>query len=89
MNTSFLDYSYAQTDSDILLDKFIDILRIFELMIRRGFYYDYESFVPGPVAYQCSEVVEITKNKAFELYRIDDFIHRIAPNLEVVVGFVI
>ena len=42
----------------------------------RGFYYDYESFVPGPVAYQCSEVVEIIKNKAFELYRIDDFIHR-------------
>ena len=42
-NTSFLDYSYAQTDSDILLDKFIDILRIFELMIRRGFYYDFAS----------------------------------------------
>lgn len=42
----------------------------------RGFYYNYESFVPGPVAYHCPEVVDIIRTKAFELYRIDDFIQR-------------
>lgn len=42
----------------------------------RGFYYDYESFVPGPVAYNCQEVLDIIRTKAFELYRIDDFVNR-------------
>ncbi len=41
--TSFLDYAYAQTDADVLLDKFIEILKIFDLMIRRGFCYDFIS----------------------------------------------
>lgn len=42
----------------------------------RGFYYDYQSFVPGPVAYTGEEVVSIIKEQAFELYRIKDFILR-------------
>jgi CDP-ribitol ribitolphosphotransferase len=42
----------------------------------RGFYYDYQSFVPGPVAYTGEEVVNIIKEQEFELYRIKDFIHR-------------
>jgi CDP-ribitol ribitolphosphotransferase / teichoic acid ribitol-phosphate polymerase len=42
----------------------------------RGFYYEYPSFVPGPVAYTGDEVVRIIKEDAFELYRIKDFIHR-------------
>ena len=42
----------------------------------RGFYYNYESFVPGPVVYHCHEVVDIIRTKAFELYRIDDFLQR-------------
>jgi CDP-ribitol ribitolphosphotransferase len=41
----------------------------------RGFYYDYHSFVPGPVAYTCDEVVDIILEKEFELYRIDEFVH--------------
>ncbi len=39
----------------------------------RGFYYDYESFVPGPVAYTCQEVMNIIQNEAFELHKIDSF----------------
>jgi CDP-ribitol ribitolphosphotransferase len=42
----------------------------------RGFYYDYQSFVPGPVAYTGEEVVRIIKEQEFELYRNKDFIHR-------------
>lgn len=42
----------------------------------RGFYYDYEGTVPGPVAYTADEVVRIIKEQSFELYRIGDFIHR-------------
>lgn len=40
----------------------------------RGFYYNYEEFVPGPVAYRCSEVLDIIKNRAFQTDRIDEFI---------------
>jgi CDP-ribitol ribitolphosphotransferase len=42
----------------------------------RGFYYNYQSFVPGPVAYTGEEVVRIIKEQEFELYRIKDFIQR-------------
>ena len=42
----------------------------------RGFYYDYQSFVPGPVAYTGEEVIDIIKEQAFEVYRIKDFIDR-------------
>jgi CDP-ribitol ribitolphosphotransferase len=42
----------------------------------RGFYYNYQSFVPGPVAYTGEEVISIIKEQAFELYRIKDFIQR-------------
>ncbi len=40
----------------------------------RGFYYDYESFVPGPVAYSCQEVIELIKRKDFQQYKLDSFI---------------
>ena len=39
----------------------------------RGFYYDYESYVPGPVAYSCKEVVEIIKMNCFERNRVKEF----------------
>ncbi len=39
----------------------------------RGFYYDYASFVPGPVAYTGEEVIRIIRSEAFELYKIRDF----------------
>jgi CDP-ribitol ribitolphosphotransferase len=42
----------------------------------RGFYYDYQSFVPGPVAYRCEDVVRILREGSFDLLRIEDFILR-------------
>jgi len=39
----------------------------------RGFYYDYESYVPGPVAYSSLEVVEIIKTNSFEQNIIKEF----------------
>lgn len=42
----------------------------------RGFYYDYTSFVPGPVAYTGDEVAGIIHREAFELYKIDNFIEK-------------
>ncbi len=41
----------------------------------RGFYYEYQSFVPGPVAYHCEEVVRIIQGQAYEQSRIESFIH--------------
>lgn len=40
----------------------------------RGFYYDYHSFVPGPVAYHAEEVVRIIRDNAYDWNRIEDFI---------------
>lgn len=40
----------------------------------RGFYYNYEEFVPGPVAYSCREVLDIIRNGAFQTNRIEEFI---------------
>lgn len=41
----------------------------------RGFYYPYEEFVPGPVAYSCQEVLNIIQNKDFQTNKIEDFIN--------------
>jgi len=41
----------------------------------RGFYYNYRSYVPGPVAYSCDEVLEIIKESKFSQYKIDNFIN--------------
>lgn len=40
----------------------------------RGFYYPYEAFVPGPVAYGCEEVLNILQEKKFEQNKIEEFI---------------
>jgi len=42
----------------------------------RGFYYNYTSFVPGPVAFTGDEVAGIIRREAFELYKIDNFIEK-------------
>ena len=42
----------------------------------RGFYYDYPSFVPGPVAYRCDELVRMIREQASTQERIEDFIQR-------------
>lgn len=42
--------------------------------VGRGFYYDYESYVPGPVAYHCQEVVELIKENRFPNDQIINFI---------------
>ncbi len=40
----------------------------------RGFYYNYETFVPGPVAFSCKEVLDIIRNKEFQLKKVEEFI---------------
>lgn len=40
----------------------------------RGFYCDYVSYVPGPVAYRCKDVIKIVKDNEFKDYNIEAFI---------------
>lgn len=40
----------------------------------RGFYYPYEAFVPGPIAYTCREVLDIIRDKEFQLNKVEEFI---------------
>ena len=42
----------------------------------RGFYFDYSSFVPGPVAYSCDELVRMIREQDFTQERIVGFIQR-------------
>ncbi len=41
----------------------------------RGFYYSYESFVPGPTAHTSKDVIDIIRSEAFEQYKLDSFIN--------------
>jgi CDP-ribitol ribitolphosphotransferase len=41
----------------------------------RGFYYNYETYVPGPVAYSSEEVVDIIKEQDFDQYVINEFVN--------------
>ncbi len=42
----------------------------------RGFYYEYASFVPGPVVYTAHEAAEIIRREAFELHKASRFTER-------------
>ncbi len=42
--------------------------------VGRGFYCDYENYVPGPVAYRCSDVLNIIHNKEYQNYNIEAFL---------------
>ena len=42
----------------------------------RGFYYDYESFVPGPVAYTVEEVLELIIKEDFDFWKPESFIEK-------------
>jgi CDP-ribitol ribitolphosphotransferase len=41
----------------------------------RGFYYNYETYVPGPVAYSSEDVVDIIKEQDFDQYVINEFVN--------------
>ncbi len=41
----------------------------------RGFYYDYETFVPGPVAHSCREVLDIIRDQGFQQSKVEEFIN--------------
>ncbi|MBH1940366.1 CDP-glycerol glycerophosphotransferase family protein [Mobilitalea sibirica] len=48
----------------------------------RGFYYEYESYVPGPVVYTANEVGEIIRSNQFDIERIKSFKQKNFPYLD-------
>lgn len=36
----------------------------------RGFYYDYENFIPGPICYNEENIIEVIKNNAFNMDKV-------------------
>lgn len=77
--------------SDLLITDYSSIIFEYCLMMRpmifyaydysefsdqgRGFYNNYETFVPGPVAHNCKEVITYIRDKDYQLYKINEFIH--------------
>jgi CDP-ribitol ribitolphosphotransferase len=48
----------------------------------RGFYEDYISYVPGPVAKSCEELIDIINKKGYSIERIRKFNKENFPNLD-------
>lgn len=46
---------------------------LYDYINKRDFYYPYESFVPGPIAYNTDEIIDIIKNNRFEIEKLKDF----------------
>ncbi|WP_075982976.1 CDP-glycerol glycerophosphotransferase family protein [Bacillus massilinigeriensis] len=44
-----------------------------EYQVERGFWEDYETFVPGPVAYSTEEIIKIISSHSFDYYKIKTF----------------
>ena len=44
------------------------------LASERGFYYDFKKTVPGPIVYDCDELIEVIKNGDFDATRISGFV---------------
>ncbi len=39
----------------------------------RGFYYDFEKTVPGPIVYTSDELINVIKNEEFDKSKISEF----------------
>ena len=48
----------------------------------RGFYYEYDSFVPGKIVYNMDSLIEAIDNKDFESEKIDAFKHKFFDELD-------
>lgn len=42
--------------------------------IERGFYFDYKEFVPGPIAHNTNELIQIIKGNSYDLNKIKKFV---------------
>ncbi|MGG1961176.1 CDP-glycerol glycerophosphotransferase family protein [Bacillus pumilus] len=49
---------------------------------KRDFYYDYFSFIPGPLAKTCHELVSIIKNNEYDFDKIDSFVNYFFDDLD-------
>ncbi|MDM5299629.1 CDP-glycerol glycerophosphotransferase family protein [Bacillus pumilus] len=53
-----------------------------EYIRTRDFYYEYFSFIPGPLAKTCNELVSIIKNNHYEFEKLDSFVHYFFDELD-------
>lgn len=53
-----------------------------EYIKNRDFYYEYQSFIPGALAKSTEEIINIVKNKEFELHRIEPFVKYFFDDLD-------
>ena len=67
---SSIIYEYALINKPMIF--FAYDLKKFEIS-GRGFYEDYLSTIPGPIAYNTQELVDIINNKSFMKYDLDKF----------------
>jgi CDP-ribitol ribitolphosphotransferase len=53
-----------------------------EYISTRDFYYNYYSFIPGPLARTDEEMINIIKKEAFEMDKLDSFVHYFFDHLD-------
>lgn len=53
----------------------------------RGFYYEYDYFVPGKIVFNMSDIIKSIKDKDFETEKIDSFKHKFFDELDGKSGY--
>lgn len=70
------DYSSIMIEFAMLKKPIVFFTYDFEsyLTKERGFYFDFESTVPGPIVYDCDSLIDTIKNDEFDKNKICDFV---------------
>ena len=91
LNLSHREVNDLMIASDLLITDYSSVVFEYSLLSRpmvffaydldsyldeRGFYYDYRSFVPGPIVTTTSQVIDAIKQDSFDLDRIERFAAR-------------
>jgi CDP-ribitol ribitolphosphotransferase / teichoic acid ribitol-phosphate polymerase len=97
INMSANDISNVLAITDILISDYSSLVFEYALLERpmiffaydlkqyledRGFYYEYNDFVPGPIVSTTEEIIELVKNDEFDLEKVKQFKERFFDHLD-------
>ena len=95
--TSYKEINDILSVTDILITDYSSVVFEFVLLDRpiilfaydldsyldeRNFYYDYKSFVPGPIVYNNDEIIDMIKNNSFDLEKVKTFKNKFFDNVD-------
>ncbi len=97
LNMSKDDINHILSITDILISDYSSVIFEYALLERpmiffaydledyskdRGFYYEYEDFIPGPLAERTGEVISLIQQNTFDLQKVKAFKERFFDNFD-------